>query len=273
LWELFEAGTAIPISSDLYFSFEDIDSISGTRVESIAVPTSELQSYILTNPSNIETEYYIDTIEFAGTVNNIGSNPVNDVSLLFDNRSSFSIIYGITNLDAGGVASDPMEIKDGFIVIPCAEVCTDGVDNDWNGDTDCDDSECEPTADNAALNTCDNSNETGSGSFLLNDANPTISDESGVVISFHVSLADAQNDVNPLVSPYNSSDATVYARVEIISTGCYATSTVTLNVGVKCIENCNNGIDDDGDGLTDVDDPECVNCEADAPLLQQLNKE
>ncbi len=158
-------------------------------------------------------------------------------------------------------------------IIGCSEDCTNGIDDDGDGLVDCDDPDCGAiTANDAALTTCDNSNETGSGSFFLHDANPTVSLESGVMISYHPTLLDAQNETNILISPYTSSDATVYARVERVSTGCFATSEITLDVGAKCAENCNNGIDDDGDGLIDCDDPDCPCCAAYAPTLNGLNK-
>ena len=140
---------------------------------------------------------------------------------------------------------------------PCLpEICDDGIDNDADGDTDCFDSDCLLEANPTILTTCDNSSMTGSGIFFLHDANSVVTAETGVTISYHATLADAQNDVNPLISPYISSDATAYVRVGN-SIGCYNTALVTLNVGSKCIESCVNGIDDDGDGLIDTQDDEC----------------
>ena len=37
-------------------------------------------------------------------------------------------------------------------------------------------------------------------------------------------------------------------------------------------EICNNGIDDDGDGLIDLYDPDCFCCQADAPTLNTIDK-
>ncbi len=56
-------------------------------------------------------------------------------------------------------------------------------------------------------------------------------------------------------------------RVESISTGCFNTAVITLNVGIGCAENCSNGIDDDGDGLIDCNDQDCPCCRAYAPTL------
>ena len=41
---------------------------------------------------------------------------------------------------------------------------------------------------------------------------------------------------------------------------------------VSGTEVCANGIDDDGDGLIDEEDEECVCCEADAPTLNGLSR-
>jgi len=119
---------------------------------------------------------------------------------------------------------------------------------------------------------CDDSNETGSGTFFLYDANSLITDQAYVVITYHASLADAQNEVNPLTSPYTSTTKSVFARVEIILMGCVEIATLDLSVGAKCPENCNNGVDEDGDGLIDCDDPDCPCCDTQAPLINGVNK-
>ena len=71
------------------------------------------------------------------------------------------------------------------------------------------------------------------------------------MISYHSTLVDAQNGTNILISPYTSTGALVYSRVERISTGYFSNSEITLAVELKCPENCNNGKGDDGDGLID----------------------
>jgi hypothetical protein len=138
---------------------------------------------------------------------------------------------------------------------------------------DCDENiDCIPAVSPTTLTTCDNSNGTGSGIFFLHDANSIVTTASGVTITYHPSISDAQNDINILVSPYTSLDGTVYARVERISTECFNTAVITLDVGVGCLENCVNGIDDDGDGLIDCDDSDCPCCGAYAPTLNGISK-
>lgn len=152
------------------------------------------------------------------------------------------------------------------------EICDNGIDDDGDGVTDCFDSDCIPEANPTLLTTCDNSNGTGTGVFILHDANPTVSIESGVDISYHPTLFDVQNNINVLISPHASVNATIYARVQRGTTGCFNTSVVTLNVGTICIENCTNGIDDDGNGLVDCADSECPCCESDPPTLIKIIK-
>ena len=169
----------------------------------------------------------------------------------------------LTNLTAGTysviITDGNCAVEASFSIVEpiCIEICDDGVDNDGDGLVDCDEPTCIPVANPALLTTCDNSNETGSGTFFLHDANNTVTSVSGMSISYHPNLADAQNDVNILISPYTSFDGTVYARVENTLSGCYATSLITINVGAKCVESCVNNLDDDGDGLIDQQDSEC----------------
>ncbi len=177
--------------------------------------------------------------------------------------------YNVTVTDLNNCTAVEQVI---ITVEPCTEICDDGIDNDLDGDIDCDDTDCVPLATSTTLVTCDNSNLSGQGTFILHDANPIVSSESGVMISYHATLTDAQGGINPLTSPYTSGDGAVYVRVERISSGCFAVAMITLNVDVKCVENCGNGIDDDGDGLIDCDDPDCPCCKAYAPTLNGVSK-
>ncbi|MEM6964780.1 MAG: hypothetical protein AAF573_08455, partial [Bacteroidota bacterium] len=134
-------------------------------------------------------------------------------------------------------------------------------------------SPCAPIALPASLTTCDDANGTGFGTFYLHDANPVVQGSStDVNITYHATSADANSGANPLISPYVSQNATVYVRVEKNTTGCFLTNTISLNVSGKCDENCNNGLDDDGDGLIDCDDPDCDCCKAKVPTISIRKK-
>ena len=105
--------------------------------------------------------------------------------------------------------------------------------------------------------------DTGNGGFEAFDFGLIESDvagnQSNVTISFHETFLDANNNVNPLVSPYGntSNPQTVYARVENAD-GLYATSEVILEV-IDCLDNDNDGVsteqeDLNGDGYPGNDD-------------------
>ena len=54
----------------------------------------------------------------------------------------------------------------------------------------------------------------------------------------------------------NLSDGSYIIRVRNSVTDCFVSSTTTLTDPI-CLEICNDGFDNDGDGLTDCDDPDC----------------
>ena len=82
---------------------------------------------------------------------------------------------------------------------------------------------------------CDFDND-GFGEFTLTDADEDVvggNPSGSLVVSYHRTLADSQNGVNPLVSPYNNVDPfnqTVYVRLVDLSTGCYNLTTLELIV-------------------------------------------
>ena len=123
----------------------------------------------------------------------------------------------------------------------------------------------------APLTYCDDDND-GFGEFILTDADEDVvngNPSGNLVVSYHETLADAQNNVNPLSSPYGNVDPflqTVYVRLTDLQTGCYSTTTLLLIVQdspliadpsplVVC--------DDDGDGFALFDltqaEPEILN--------------
>jgi gliding motility-associated-like protein len=109
----------------------------------------------------------------------------------------------------------------------------------------------------APLTYCDEDND-GFGEFNLTDADEDVvngNPSGNLVVSYHETLADAENGVNPLVSPYGNVDPftqIVYVRLVDLSTGCYATTTLELQVldspqlgDPEALILC----DDDGDGF------------------------
>jgi len=76
--------------------------------------------------------------------------------------------------------------------------------------------------------------------FTLEDASTEIlGGITGVTLTFHETLVDADSGANVITSPYNntSNPQTVYARVEDDVTGCYSTTTLDLIVNALPISN------------------------------------
>lgn len=90
-----------------------------------------------------------------------------------------------------------------------------------------------PTATNASITECENLLGSGEGNFTLTDANATVlGSQTGMTVTYHATLADAQAGTPDLTSGYAAPSGTIYVRVENAQ-GCYATATITLNVNPK----------------------------------------
>lgn len=90
-----------------------------------------------------------------------------------------------------------------------------------------------PTATNATITECENALGSSEGDFTLTDAEATVlGGQTGMTVTYHATLADAQAGTPELTSAYASGAATIYVRVENAE-GCYATATITLNVNPK----------------------------------------
>ena len=100
---------------------------------------------------------------------------------------------------------------------------------------------------------CDDDND-GEGLFILTDLDSEITGGvSGVTVSYHRTQADADNDVQPLNSPFaNTEDytQTIYARVETPGVACYNTVEVDLQV----LDSPDLVASENLDGLAECDD-------------------
>ena len=127
--------------------------------------------------------------------------------------------------------------------LPPTEICTGGIDEDGDGLFDCFDPDCEGFVDAGEdVNSCSGENVTltaiatgGTGPYSFSWSN---------------GLGSAASiTVNPTTT-------TTYVVTISNSNSCTAIDSVTIIIGA-CPEICTNGIDDDGDGLVDCDDPDC----------------
>ncbi|NMH26485.1 hypothetical protein G6047_00440, partial [Flavobacterium sp. SE-s28] len=68
-------------------------------------------------------------------------------------------------------------------------------------------------------------------SFPIAEYSPYISGGvPGTAVSYHLTQQDADDDVNPLESPYVTDDTVIYVRLENVDTDCATTTTLTLQV-------------------------------------------
>lgn len=84
-----------------------------------------------------------------------------------------------------------------------------------------------------SLTECENALGSGEADFTLTDANAAVlNGQTGMTVTYHATQADADNDVNALISPYSAVPDNIYVRVEN-TYGCYATAQVALNVNAR----------------------------------------
>ena len=183
------------------------------------------------------------------------------------NVSSFSFpttIYVVVNDD--GSISRPYSLSSGFPSTSIGECnfsnnknavllsqgctdedCTDGIDNDGDGFIDCADSDCKPVINNVTTIAPTCANRT-SGQITINATSTgTLTYSINQIASYQSSNIFS----NLMVGSY-------IIRVKNNS-GCiteYINNPVVLDIDT-CLEICNDGIDNDGDGLIDCDDPNC----------------
>jgi hypothetical protein len=132
------------------------------------------------------------------------------------------------------------------------EDCTDGIDNDGDGLVDCADPDCRPTASAGSnVSICVGASTTLTASAIGGTTPYTFAWSNGLG-------AGATKTVSPAAT-------TTYTVTVTGASGCTSTAQLTVTV-TTCAENCTDGIDNDGDGLTDCADPDCA-----ATAAPQLN--
>ncbi|MBN9283905.1 MAG: hypothetical protein J0I85_05735, partial [Flavobacterium sp.] len=80
------------------------------------------------------------------------------------------------------------------------------------------------------MNACSNGTTT-TAAFDLALNNPLVTGGvAGLQVSYHLTQGDANTGLNPLPIPYTSGPATIFVRVKNPVTGCFATTTLELNI-------------------------------------------
>ncbi len=131
----------------------------------------------------------------------------------------------------------------------CNEICDNGIDDDGDGQIDCEDGDCgTPTISSITPTNPTNCPSLDNGSIVINATGSNLQYSINNGTSYQVS-----NTFTGL----SSNGYTIRVRNSV--TGCsVANSSLITLVDPSCSEICDDGIDNDGDGQVDCDDPDCV---------------
>ena len=157
---------------------------------------------------------------------------------------------GKTDLFTVSAGADRLDIDASFNGV---EACGNGVDDDSDGDTDCADTDCQPIIRSVMTiaPTCLGGGTNGQITITAEVASGTLSYSINNVASWQASNVFS----NVGVGQY-----TIRVRNEAGCSATYVNNPVTFDMST-CVEICDDGIDNDGDGLVDCDDPDCDNIE------------
>ena len=153
---------------------------------------------------------------------------------------SVTTTYTLTLIsDNGCIDTDQVTVTVGS----CVEDCTNGLDDDNDGLVDCDDDDCVPVPDAGDdVTLC-------AGTSTTLTAGVPGSTETFQYDWSHGLGSGAVQTVTPLTT-------TTFTVTVTNAAGCAGTAQVTVTVN-NCPEVCADGIDNDGDGLIDCEDPDC----------------
>ncbi len=160
-----------------------------------------------------------------------------DFSSVTNRTGLIDVTFGkiVENVDAG-------------LLTPSIEDCSNGQDDDFDGLTDCNDPDCIPAISNVAVTQPTCPPPSTNGKIII-----TASGTGTLQYSI-------DNGTNWQTSnTFSNLGAGQYFIKVRNNFGCEATYTSNpiMMDSPNCIEICNDGIDNDGDGLVDCDDPDC----------------
>ena len=193
---------------------------------------------------------------------------------LFGNVNARLIVSEI-EIDANNLSGDILEMgetEDIRIFIYTPEDCTNGIDDDGDGLVDCDDPDCiNADITSIYLNQSERTDLIEDMVVCWDDleSNP-VTINSGVFGTSESVVFTVTGAVNEVItdntSPYQMTLTPTLGEITISvaaymednggGMGICTAESVTFTIE-QCVEICDNGIDDDYDGLTDCDDPDC----------------
>lgn len=143
------------------------------------------------------------------------------------------------------VISDVFGLDFGFI-LNLTEICGDGVDNDNNGLTDCEEPICGVSFISLTLTNPDNCPDLNNGSIIVDALGDNLeySKDNGTTYQSSNVFDNLESGTYPI-------------RIRNNVTLCSQDSMGNILSDPNCPEVCDNGIDDDLDGYIDYEDPDC----------------
>ncbi|SEQ86843.1 gliding motility-associated C-terminal domain-containing protein [Hyunsoonleella jejuensis] len=211
------------------------DDLSGDEVETFDLSTKDAELATIINFTNFTFSYHLSDAE-ARSGNNQITSPIQNTSL------SQPIFVRIDDLDSGCVAYTSFNIVVNTIpnITPPA---------------------------NLAICDSDNDPSDGFTTIDLSVKNDEItSGDNNLVVTYHYNTVDANNGNNPIPIPYinsNTPTESLFVRVVNASTGCYTTSTLTVDITNSPIVNRDpiplDGCDTDHDGTDTFDLTQAIN--------------
>jgi hypothetical protein len=221
----------------------------------IAIYSSDPESFNATLMTTVNTSNGVMQGNFI-----VENHTLNVSSLTFP-----TTIYVVINDD--GTESRPYDLATDFPVTSVAEcdftnnksavllsqgclpfeICDNGIDDNGNGLIDCADADCKPVISNVALTQPTCSNPTGGQIIITATGSGTLA---------YSILNETTWQSSNTFSNLGMGQYIIRVRNNY---GCeteYTNNPIVFDFG-SCPEICNDGIDNDGDGLIDCDDPDC----------------
>ena len=188
------------------------------------------------------------TIQWQSSSNGTSWSNVNTGNTLSINNLSQSTYYRAAITCSGATYCGTVYSTEQYLkVVSCVEICDNGRDDDGDGQIDCADGDCgKPNIVAITQGNPSNCPDLDNGRIEINAIG------SDLVYSINNGINYQSSNIFPGLS-----NGIFQVRVRNTTTGCDTISEIVLS-DPGCIEICDNGIDDDGDGLIDCGDGDCA---------------
>ena len=210
--------------------------VSGYRIEFFANSTVEPSGHG-------EGEIYLGST----TISNDVSGQMISFSLPSSISSGYTISATTTEIDNSDNGFGSTSEFSGALDLDIPEICNNNIDDDGDGFIDCADTDCKPIITNIAMMEPTCTNKTGGEIVIIATGSGTLE----YSVKNEAAWQSSNTFTNLGVGQY-----TIRVKNGSSCETEYLNNPVILDFGT-CIEICNDGIDNDGDGLIDCDDSDC----------------